>query len=133
VNIEIHGIISPMVDRTRPKLAAANGWSDGSFGWLADLKGLDLSDLTYDDNNLKEDSMKIFEAIVVQLEDETDSPRTNATRQPIDIVKVIGPTLAKSASEFAQEVLFDYGIEASLSGKDLAGFQVRVREFQVTV
>lgn len=70
--------------------------------------------------NHKEDSVKVFEAIVLKLNDKSEPESvTNA-----------GFVLARTAQEAREQTLVDYASANSLKGKDLTGLQVRVREFQ---
>ena len=69
----------------------------------------------------KEDSMRVYEAVVVKL-DEKD--------QPSEVLQTVAPFTAKSAEEARNQVRIDYALANKLSGKDAAALQVRVREFQ---
>lgn len=66
--------------------------------------------------------MKVFDGVVLRLDDKGEVP--------VSIAKVIAPFLAKDAKAAREEALVDYAIKAKLTGKDLAGYSVRVRCFQ---
>lgn len=68
-------------------------------------------------------NMKVFDGVVLKLDDKGE---------PASIAKVIAPFLAKDAKSAREEALVDYAIKAKLTGKDLAGYSVRVRCFQET-
>lgn len=69
----------------------------------------------------KESNVKIFEAIVVKLDEKG---------QPESVVKVGPPFVAASEAVAKQIVTVDYAQEAKLTGKDLVGYQVHVRSFR---
>lgn len=69
----------------------------------------------------KEPNVKIYEAVIVKLDEKGD---------PAEVVKVVAPFVAKSTRAAQDEVLIDYAGEAGIKGKDLAGYSVRIREFQ---
>lgn len=72
----------------------------------------------------KDTTVKIFEALVIKI---------NAENEAVEVVKVIPPTIVAKDSKTAREqVLVDYATENKISGKDLSGYSVRVREFQAT-
>lgn len=68
----------------------------------------------------KEDRMKVFEALVINVDEKGE---------PTSIAKIVQPFLAKSIEEARTIVRVDYAQEHSLNGKDAAALQVRVREF----
>lgn len=70
----------------------------------------------------KEDSMKVYEGIIVKLDDQG---------QPADVLKVVAPFVAKDAQQATDTIRTDYAIDNKLSGKDAAALRVRVREFPV--
>lgn len=67
--------------------------------------------------------MKIVEGIVISV------GKVDGTLQVTGIVKVVAPFLSESISAARDTVLFDYAKENNIAGKDLTGFQVRLREF----
>jgi hypothetical protein len=69
---------------------------------------------------LQEDSMKVYEAIVINV---------NEQGEPTGVAQSITNVIAKTPQAAKDQVLVDFAQEKHLSGKDLAGFQVRVREF----
>lgn len=74
-------------------------------------------------NNLKEtDDMKIFDAVVVKVDDKGT---------PTEIAKVVSPFLAKDEAAAKTAVTVDYAAENKIAGKDLTGISVLVRPFQV--
>lgn len=93
--------------------------SEGEKYWLG-LPTL-RSEMTFPINFL-EDSMKVYEAIVVLLNDK---------KEPCAIMKVVQPFLAETDQAAREAVLVDFAAENKISGKDLAGYQVRVRTFSV--
>lgn len=72
----------------------------------------------------KEDSVKIYEAVIVKLDE---------MGEPAEVIKVILPFVAKSDRAAQDQVLVDYARETAANGKDLARYSVRVRTFQATV
>lgn len=66
-------------------------------------------------------TMKVYDAVVLKLDEKGEVA---------EIVKAIPAFLAKDAKAAREAVMVDYAIEAKLTGKDLAGFSVRVRCFQ---
>lgn len=68
--------------------------------------------------------MKIYEAVIVKLDEKGE---------PAEVVKTVAPFVAKSDRAAQDQVLVDYAQEAHLTGKDLAGYSVRVRTFQATL
>lgn len=71
---------------------------------------------------LKEDSMKVYEGIIVKLDEQG---------QATEVLKVIAPFVAKDATQAVDAIRTDYAIENKLSGKDAAALRVRVREFPI--
>lgn len=67
------------------------------------------------------DDMKVFEAIVVKLDDKGE---------PELVVKVVAAFVAKTEADARNIVMVDFAQEYKLSGKDLTGYSVRVRTFQ---
>lgn len=74
--------------------------------------------------NYKESDVKIYEAVIVKLDDKGE---------PESVVKVVPPFVAKNDRAAQDAVMVDYAQENHLAGKDLAGYSVRVRTFQATV
>lgn len=70
----------------------------------------------------KEPLVKIYEAVIVKLDPQT--------QEPAEVVKTVPAFVAKSDRAAQDQVLVDYAAEAHISGKDLAGYSVRVRSFQ---
>lgn len=73
-------------------------------------------------NNTKEDTVKVFEAVIIGYDKDGNLE---------DVVKVIPPFVARNANEARDRVLVDYAHENNISGKDLSGYQVRTREFPI--
>lgn len=69
----------------------------------------------------KETTMKIYEALVVKVDEKN---------QPVEVVAVIPPFVAANDQAAKDRVLVDYAQEKGLAGKDLTGFTVVVRNFQ---
>lgn len=70
---------------------------------------------------MKEPDMRIYEAVIVKLDDKGE---------PESVVKVFAPFVAKGDRAAQDAVLVDYAKEAGIDGKDLAGYSVHVRTFQ---
>ncbi len=73
--------------------------------------------------NYEEQNMKVYEAIVVKLDEKGEVT---------EVAKIIPPFVAKNAVDAAIIVRVDYAQEQGLTGKDAAAIQVRVREFQIS-
>lgn len=67
--------------------------------------------------------MKIYEGVVVDLDEK---------KEPKSVVKVIEPFVAEDAKAAREQSLVDFAAEKQITGKDLAGYSVRIREFQST-
>lgn len=72
---------------------------------------------------IKEQRMKVYEAIVVKV---------NEKGEPTEVAKVVAPFVAANAEEAKSIVRVDYAQEHDLNGKDAAAIQVRVREFPLS-
>lgn len=73
--------------------------------------------------NHKEHSMKVYEAIVVKVDDKGEIT---------EVAKIIPAFAAKDATTAQKTVLIDYAQENGMTGKEAASLRVSVREFSVT-
>jgi hypothetical protein len=99
----------------------------GNKSWITPQAGyangiLRTGTMSFAFNHLKENDMKIFDAVIVK----TDDKGT-----PTEIAKVVAPFLAKDEAAAKMAVTVDYATENQIAGKDLTGIAVLVRPFQV--
>lgn len=82
-----------------------------------------VHEMVFPINYLEDTSMKIYDGVVVDLDEK---------KEPKSVVKVIEPFVAEDAKAAREQSLVDFAAEKQITGKDLAGYSVRIREFQST-